>query len=45
MLEQHGSEVAAVVMEPVVENLAIVVPDAGYLAAVRALCDKARCRC
>lgn len=41
MLEQHGSEVAAVVMEPVVENLAIVLPDEGYLAGVRAACDKA----
>jgi glutamate-1-semialdehyde 2,1-aminomutase len=27
------------VIEPVIENLAIVVPDEGYLAGVRALCD------
>lgn len=26
-------------MEPVIENL-IVIPDEGYLAAVRALCDE-----
>ena len=26
-------------MEPVLENIGIVVPDAGYLAAVRAMCD------
>ena len=26
-------------MEPVLENIGIVVPDAGYLAGVRALCD------
>ncbi len=38
-LAQHGSEVAAMVVEPVIENLAIVVPDEGYLAGVRALCD------
>ena len=41
MLAEHGDEVAAVVMEPVVENLAIVLPDEGYLAGVRAACDKA----
>jgi glutamate-1-semialdehyde 2,1-aminomutase len=40
MLAQHGSEVAALVIEPVIENLAIVVPDEGYLAGVRALCDQ-----
>jgi len=44
MLEQvlaaHGSEVAAMVVEPVIENLAIVLPDAGYLAGVRELCDR-----
>lgn len=39
LLEQHGDEIAAVVMEPVVENLSIVLPDAGYLAGVRAACD------
>jgi glutamate-1-semialdehyde 2,1-aminomutase len=37
---QHGSEIAAMVVEPVIENLAIVLPDAGYLAGVRALCDE-----
>lgn len=40
LLAEHGSEVAAVVMEPVVENLSIVLPDAGYLAGVRAACDE-----
>jgi glutamate-1-semialdehyde 2,1-aminomutase len=40
ILEQHGSEIAALVIEPVIENLAIVVPDEGYLAGVRALCDQ-----
>jgi glutamate-1-semialdehyde 2,1-aminomutase len=39
ILSAHGSEVAAMVVEPVIENLAIVVPDEGYLAGVRALCD------
>ncbi len=40
ILAAHGSEVAAIVMEPVIENLAIVVPDEGYLAGVRAAADE-----
>ena len=39
VLAEHGGEIAAVVMEPVLENISIVVPDAGYLAGVRAACD------
>lgn len=40
VLAAHGSEIGVMVVEPVVENLSIVVPDAGYLAGVRELCDK-----
>jgi glutamate-1-semialdehyde 2,1-aminomutase len=39
ILDQHGAGIACVFMEPVLENIGIVVPDAGYLAGVRALCD------
>jgi len=39
ILDEHGSQIAAVVMEPVLENVSIVLPDAGYLAGVRAACD------
>ena len=39
ILDAHANEIAAVVMEPVLENLGIVLPDAGYLAAVRKTCD------
>ena len=39
VLAAHGDEIAALVVEPVIENLSIVVPDEGYLAAVRAACD------
>jgi glutamate-1-semialdehyde 2,1-aminomutase len=42
LLDQYGTEVACVFMEPVLENIGIVVPDAGYLAGVRALCDAHR---
>lgn len=38
LLSQH--QIAAVFMEPVLENISIVLPDEGYLAGVRALCDK-----
>ncbi len=40
VLAEHGSEIAVLVIEPVVENLSIVVPDEGYLAAVREACDR-----
>ncbi|QKE84133.1 aminotransferase class III-fold pyridoxal phosphate-dependent enzyme [Arthrobacter sp. NEB 688] len=40
ILAEHGREIAVMVVEPVVENLSIVVPDAGYLAGVRELCDE-----
>jgi len=40
LLDERGSQVACVFMEPVLENIGIVVPDAGYLAGVRALCDR-----
>lgn len=39
LLDEHKGEIAAVVMEPVLENISIVLPDAGYLADVRAACD------
>lgn len=35
----HAKTIACLIMEPVLENLAIVLPDEGYLAAVRSLCD------
>lgn len=38
--KEHGDDVAAFVVEPVIENLAIVLPDEGYLEGVRALCDE-----
>ncbi len=40
VLAEHGRDIAVMVIEPVVENLSIVVPDAGYLAGVRAACDR-----
>jgi glutamate-1-semialdehyde 2,1-aminomutase len=40
VLAEHSDEVSAVVMEPVMENISIVLPDEGYLASVRELCDR-----
>lgn len=40
VLAEHADEIAAVVMEPVMENIGIVLPDAGYLAGVREACDR-----
>lgn len=40
VLAEHGADIAALVVEPVIENLSIVVPDEGYLAGVRRLCDE-----
>jgi glutamate-1-semialdehyde 2,1-aminomutase len=40
MFEANATKIACFIVEPVLENLAIVLPDAGYLEGVRALCDK-----
>ena len=40
VLAEHSKDIAAVVMEPVMENIGIVLPDEGYLAGVRKLCDE-----
>ncbi len=36
----HHKEIACFIVEPVLENLAIVLPDDGYLESVRTLCDQ-----
>jgi glutamate-1-semialdehyde 2,1-aminomutase len=40
ILSERGPEIAALVMEPVMMNIGIVVPQPGYLEAVRDLCTK-----
>ena len=39
-LVEHGREVAAVIMEPVMCNTGVVAPRRGYLDRVRAICDQ-----
>ncbi len=40
VLSAHPDQIAGMVVEPVVENLSIVLPDDGYLQGVRELCDE-----
>jgi glutamate-1-semialdehyde 2,1-aminomutase len=40
MLKKNAKKIACFIVEPVLENLAIVLPDEGYLESVRELCDK-----
>jgi glutamate-1-semialdehyde 2,1-aminomutase len=40
VFREHGPQIAALVIEPVIENLSIVLPDEGYLAGVREACDE-----
>jgi glutamate-1-semialdehyde 2,1-aminomutase len=40
MFKKNAKKIACFIVEPVLENLAIILPDDGYLEGVRALCDK-----
>lgn len=40
VLETHGKETAAFIVEPIQGEAGVVVPDEGYLASVSALCKK-----
>jgi glutamate-1-semialdehyde 2,1-aminomutase len=40
IFRNHAREIAGIVMEPVLENIGIVLPDDGYLEGVRNLCDE-----
>lgn len=40
ILTEHGDSIGALIMEPVMMNIGIVVPLPGYLEKVRELCDK-----
>jgi glutamate-1-semialdehyde 2,1-aminomutase len=38
LLEQHGSDVAAIILEPVTGNMGCIPPEPGYLQGLRDLC-------
>jgi glutamate-1-semialdehyde 2,1-aminomutase len=40
-LENHGTEIAAVITEPVMCNSGVILPKPGYLQAMRELCSRA----
>ena len=40
LLEQSASEIACLILEPVMMNIGIVEPQSGYLQALRDLCDR-----
>jgi glutamate-1-semialdehyde 2,1-aminomutase len=40
LFAEHGEEIAAVILEPVMMNIGIVVPEPGYLQALRDACDR-----
>ena len=40
VFKAHADSIACLMMEPVLENIGIVLPDMGYLERVRALCDQ-----
>jgi len=40
LFTEHGDEIAALILEPVMMNIGIVVPRPGYLQALRDLCDR-----
>lgn len=40
IFKKHSKEIACLIMEPVLENIGIVLPDAGYLERIRELCTE-----
>lgn len=40
LFEKHGDDIAAVIVEPVAGNMNCVLPTAGFLPGLRALCDQ-----
>jgi glutamate-1-semialdehyde 2,1-aminomutase len=40
LFAEHGGDIAALILEPVMMNVGIIVPEAGYLQALRDLCDR-----
>ena len=40
VFKAHADKIACLIMEPVLENIGIVLPDLGYLERVRELCDQ-----
>jgi glutamate-1-semialdehyde 2,1-aminomutase len=39
-MDEHGAEVAAIIVEPVAGNMGCIPPNLGFLAGLRAICDE-----
>src|SRR6478609_10324690 len=39
-VDEHGGDVAAIIVEPIPHNIGTVLPQPGFLEALRALCDR-----
>jgi glutamate-1-semialdehyde 2,1-aminomutase len=42
LVEEHGADIAAIIVEPVAGNMGVVPPDPQFLFALRKLCDEKR---
>ena len=40
LLREHPGQIAAIIVEPIVGNAGVILPDPGFLAALRTLCDE-----
>jgi glutamate-1-semialdehyde 2,1-aminomutase len=40
LLDERGEEIACLILEPVMMNIGIVLPEEGYLSGLRAACDR-----
>ena len=40
LVEEHKGEIAAIIIEPVAGNMGCIIPEAGFLEGLRAICDK-----
>ena len=40
VFSQHGGQIAAMIVEPILGNIGVVLPEAGYLARLRELCSR-----
>jgi glutamate-1-semialdehyde 2,1-aminomutase len=40
LCDQHGDQIAAVIIEPVAGNMNMILPEVGFLEGIRALCDE-----
>ena len=40
LFEQHGQDIAAIILEPIPGNMSMLLPEPGFLEGLRAICDQ-----